>query len=314
MADGKGAAAMKRKFSLPLAAGLLMLAFFLLIALAGPYFAPYDVEESKKIDHIIDENGNRKLVSSPFPPSAHHPFGTDKWGYDILTLLLHGAKYTVFTVLIVALLRLGIGAALGIFQGVRTKKTVRKKMNFSLFSGIPIFIIIYFIMLGINIEPKLSPFQLTVIQGALLIILGINGVYSVIFNKTIELREMAYVEASRTLGGTGAHLSRKHIFPALRSNLSAIFVNECIQVLHIIGQLGIFNLFLGGTEKQYYPTIYLSITNEWSGLIGQSRSFLYHSQWIILFPLASYVLLLLTFYLLSAGLKDKSSLNRPTHM
>ncbi|WP_336990407.1 hypothetical protein [Bacillus infantis] len=100
----------------------------------------------------------------------------------------------------------------------------------------------------------------------------------------------------------------------MRADFSAIFVNECIQVLHIIGQLGIFNLFLGGTEKQYFPTIYLSITNEWSGLIGQSRSFLYHSQWIIIFPLAAYVLLLVAFYLLSAGLKDRKKLNRPTHI
>jgi peptide/nickel transport system permease protein len=305
---------MKKRRNLPLAAGLLMLAFFLLAALAGPEFAPYDVNESKKIDHIIDEEGNRKLVSSPFPPSEQHPFGTDKWGYDILTLLLHGAKYTVFTVIGVALLRLVIGAALGIFQGIRTKKTGTKHMNISLFSGIPIFIIIYFIMLGINIEPKLSAFQLTIIQGALLTILGINGVYNVIFNKTLELKKMAYVEAAKTLGGNNAHLSQKHIFPSLRADFSAIFVNECIQVLHIIGQLGIFNLFLGGTEKQYFPTIYLSITNEWSGLIGQSRSFLYHSQWIILFPLAAYVLLLVSFYLLSVGLKDRKRLNRPTHI
>lgn len=303
---------MKKRRNLPLAAGLLMLAFFLLAALAGPEIAPYDVNESKKIDHIIDEEGNRKLVSSPFPPSAQHPFGTDKWGYDILTLLLHGAKYTIFTVLGVALLRLVIGAALGILQGIRTKKGVLD--NISLFSGIPIFIFIYFIMLGINIEPKLSPLQLTLIQGALLTILGINGVYNVIFNKTLELKKMAYVEAARTLGGNSSHLSRKHIIPSLRADFSAIFVNECIQVLHIIGQLGIFNLFLGGTEKQYFPTIYLSITNEWSGLIGQSRSFLYHSQWIIIFPLAAYVLLLVAFYLLSAGLKDRKKLNRPTHI
>ncbi|AGX04874.1 MULTISPECIES: ABC transporter permease [Bacillaceae] len=303
---------MKKRRNLPLAAGLLMLAFFLLAALAGPEIAPYGVNESKKIDHIIDEEGNRKLVSSPFPPSAQHPFGTDKWGYDILTLLLHGAKYTIFTVLGVALLRLVIGAALGIFQGIRTKKGVLN--NISLFSGIPIFIFIYFIMLGINIEPKLSPLQLTLIQGALLTILGINGVYNVIFNKTLELKKMAYVEAARTLGGNSSHLSRKHIIPSLRADFSAIFVNECIQVLHIIGQLGIFNLFLGGTEKQYFPTIYLSITNEWSGLIGQSRSFLYHSQWIIIFPLAAYVLLLVAFYLLSAGLKDRKKLNRPTHI
>lgn len=178
----------------------------------------------------------------------------------------------------------------------------KKNKQISLFSGIPIFIIIYFIMVGINIEPNLPPIYLVMIQGLLMTILGIPGVYNVIFNLTIEIKKNAYVEAAKTLGGSNRHISKKHIFPALKGNLLALFVNECIQVLHIIGQLGIFNLFLGGTEKQYFPTIYLSITNEWSGLIGQSRSFLYHSQWIILYPLIAYMLLLFSFYLLSWGL------------
>ncbi|MED3549077.1 ABC transporter permease [Cytobacillus praedii] len=307
---------MRRKPNILLVIGIVLLSFFVIISLIGPYIAPYDLEYSKKIEYITTDDGKQQLKGSPFPPSKEHVFGTDKWGYDILTLLLYGAKYTVFTVLIVAVMRLSIGTAFGVLNGVMSPDNKKKNKHISLFSGIPIFIIIYFILAGINIEPTLPPIYLAVIQGLLMTILGIPGVYNVIFNLTIEIKKNAYVEAAKTLGGSNRHISRKHIFPALKGNLLALFVNECIQVLHIIGQLGIFNLFLGGTEKQYFPTIYLSITNEWSGLIGQSRSFLYHSQWIILYPLMAYMLLLFSFYLLSAGLNAslKNKARRSSHL
>ena len=302
---------MKNRMNIQLTIGILLFAFFIVVALIGPYVAPYDLEYSKKIDYITNGEGQRQLISSPFPPSKEHLFGTDKWGYDLLTLLLYGAKYTIFTVLFVALVRVIIGSISGILSGMRNHQpTSKRPRSVSLFSGIPIFIIIYFIMVGITIEPVLSPTTLVFIQAVLMILLGISGVYNVIYRKTLEIKKHAFVEAARTLGGNIFHISMKHIYPALKGNLLTIFLNECIQVLHIIGQLGIFNLFLGGTEKQYLPTIYLSITNEWAGLIGQSRSFLYHAQWVIIFPLLAYLLLLLSLYAISSGLRLNMKSNR----
>lgn len=100
-------------------------------------------------------------------------------------------------------------------------------------------------------------------------------------------------------------LTEDYIRTALsKGNLLLILVNEAIQVLNLIGQLAIFNLFFGGTEMQVSPTIYLSITNEWAGLIGQSRLTLYSAKWIIGFPLLGYLLFLFSLYLVSNGLKE----------
>ena len=307
---------MKKRANFRLIVGLVLLAFFIVISIIGPYVAPYDLDYSKKIDHIYTSDGERKLISSPFPPSKDHLFGTDKWGYDILTLMLYGAKYTIFTVLAVSLVRVIIGASTGILAAMGKREIASKPHKISLFSGIPTFIIIYFVMLGINIEPVFSTSSLLLIQGTLMVILGVPGVFNVVCNKTLEIKKNAYIEAARTLGGSKLHISIKHIFPAVKGNLLIIFLNECIQVMHIIGQLGIFNLFLGGTEKQYLPTIYLSMTHEWAGLIGQSRSFLYHSQWIIVFPLFAYLVLLFSLYFTSLGLNKyfKDNIRRTSYL
>jgi peptide/nickel transport system permease protein len=295
---------MKQKPNMMLTVGLILIFFFLAVAVIGPYIAPYEKTYSQKIGYISTDKGEQ-LVGSPFPPSKEHLFGTDKWGYDIFSLLLYGAKYTIFTVLIVGFLRVIMGSSVGIMNGVASKVSKRSKSKVTILSGIPIFIIIYFIMLGININPVLNSLLLVILQGTLMTILGISGVYHVIFDKTLEIKKNAYIDAAKTLGANHFHIAIRHIFPALKGNLLIIFVNECIQVLHLIGQLGIFNLFLGGSEKQFYPVLYFSISKEWSGIIGQSRTFIYHSQWTVLFPLAAYLLLLFSFYLLSNGLNKR---------
>ncbi|WP_349409883.1 ABC transporter permease subunit [Pseudalkalibacillus sp. SCS-8] len=307
---------MKKTPNLFLITGLVLLSFFVLLSLFGPMFAPYDLDDREEVEYTSTEDGDYELNVAPHPPSAKHPFGSDKWGYDILTKMLHGAKYTVFTVLVVASIRVVFGTAFGVMNAVRSKRNQMKKTNFSLFNGIPIFIIIYFALFGITFNSDLSTLTLVILEGSLLAVLGIPGVYHVIYNKTIELKKKTYVSVAKTLGGSSIHLSRKHIFPGLKGNLIILVVSESIQVLHVIGQLGIFNLFLGGTYYQTNPLLFFSITNEWSGLIGQSRSFIYSTQWVILYPLAAYLLFLLSFYLLSKGLNTRmeEQLRRTSHM
>jgi peptide/nickel transport system permease protein len=286
-----------------LVAGVVFLCIFIILSIFGSSLAPYDDEYSLKIGHIQTENGE-KLAAAPFPPSKEFKLGTDKWGYDILTLLLYGAKYTIITPIVVGLLRVIIGAVFGIFHALGSNKqfTKQRKTPTTIFTSIPNFIIIYFVLLGININSSYSTTTLILIQGALMLILGISGVYQVVFSKTIELQKNLYILAAQSLGGSRIHVLRKHILPFLWSNLLIILLNECILVLHLIGQLGIFHLFFGGTIMQSDPPVFLSITHEWAGLIGQYRSSLYYSQWIILSPLFAYMLLLFTFYLISSGL------------
>lgn len=279
--------------------GIIFVVFFLLISFFGSLLAPYPKDYQVKVSY------GETLVVPPLPPSKEYLLGTDKWGHDILSLLLYGAKYTVFTVIIVAAIRVIIGSIFGIIYGLNGKTFAPKKKKITIFNSIPPVVIIYFIMIGITINPSLSSFALAAIQSFLMIVLGVAGVYDVVYAKTIEIKKSLYVMASETLGGDKWHIMKKHLFPLLKGNLSILFLNEAIQVLHLIGQLGIFNVFFGGTIFQPDFRIYLSITHEWSGLIGQARSFFSHSQWIVLFPLLAYLLLLFSFYLLSTGFTER---------
>ncbi|HEX7065967.1 MAG TPA: ABC transporter permease subunit [Bacillales bacterium] len=295
--------------------GMILTAFLFFVAIFGPAMAPYDDDYEEKIVYVQTDQGS-ELKAAPFPPSSKHWFGTDKYGHDLLTLLLHGAKYTVFTAIIVALGRLIIGGAAGFFGGMHRAEKVKGKNQFGVLGAFPAFLIVYFVMLGMNINSSLSPWQLTVFQAALMTAVGIPGVYSVIQSKTIELRKKLFVTAASSLGGGTSHLIWKHLFPHLKGNLIALFVNEIIATLALIGQLGIFNLFLGGTIKQFVPVIYFSKTHEWAGLVGQMRGFVFNAQWILFFPLCAFILAILSFYLLSRGLelRERAAMHKFPHI
>lgn len=299
------------RLNIKLIIGTVMISFFLLIAFFGHKLSPYKVDELAEVKYISTEGG-KTLSAPPFPPSKDHFFGTDQWGYDILTLLLHGAKYTIFTGIIVALLRVIIGGLLGICIALfkNDLKSQKSKMKINIFSGFPAFIILYFILIRINIEPVLDPHILSVIVGSLMVILGVMSVYDTVYSKTMDLKKNLYISASQVLGGSKLHIAKKHILPSLKSQMFIIFMNEVIQVLHLIGQLGIFHLFLGGTFIRMDPPVFISITKEWAGLIGQFRSTIYYYQWIVFFPLLIYLLLLFSFYLVTQGIIQKEKVNQ----
>ncbi|MCE8034306.1 ABC transporter permease [Billgrantia tianxiuensis] len=83
------------------ALGLLIVGFWLLMALAGPWLAPH---------------GANALVSFEVfgPISLEYPLGTDFLGRDILSRLLHGAPYTIGVALAATILACLFGVVLGL--------------------------------------------------------------------------------------------------------------------------------------------------------------------------------------------------------
>lgn len=162
-------------------------------------------------------------------------------------------------------------------------------------------------MKGISINTSLPSWEHTVIEGSLLAIVGIPGVFGVVRAKTSEIKKNLYVEAAITLGGRKIHLLRRHILPHMKGNLMIVFVNEIIAVLSLIGQLGIFRIFLGGTIYKPLAMLikYRSKTHEWAGMVGQFRDYLFNTQFVVIFPICAMIFAILSFYLLSSGLEKK---------
>jgi peptide/nickel transport system permease protein len=283
----------------------------LILAVAGPYVAPYPETYSEKIEHRETAAGTVTLYA-PTPPSARHWMGTDRWGYDIVSMLMFGARFTVFTALAVAVLRLLSGTGLGLYLGLwrgRDRAGPGKKSSLSAGIGalgaIPAFAIVYFVMVGINVQSPLSPLALIAIQGVIMVALGVPSVVAMVRKRTEDMRGAMWVTAAEALGATRSRIGRRHILPMLKEDLLLVLVNEVILTLCLVGQLGIFELFLGGTVKFMDPLMYVSRTHEWAGMIGTARTSIQANQWMLIGPLAAYLVAVLSFYLLLRGLEQR---------
>lgn len=89
-------------------AGLVIYAFFLVIALIGPFVTPYDPQK-------VVKEGSRWL--SDEPPSTRFLLGTTNMGRDIFSQLIYGARPAVAVGFSAAFMVVAIGTIVGLIAG-----------------------------------------------------------------------------------------------------------------------------------------------------------------------------------------------------
>lgn len=246
------------------------------------------------------------------PPSLRHPLGTDRWGLDILFLGFFGARYTVGAALLIALARLVLGAGLGLFIG-GCRETGEIRVSASFLAGVPGFVVIYFVMMGINFDSLLAPPILATIQGCLMTVLGVPPIVGAVGNKARTLRRSPHLLAAIATGAGPLRIARRHVLPLLREDLLQMLMHEVVLVLTLLGQLAMFDLFFGGTERTWDPPMYWTITHEWAGMVGQGRSSIQADQWTVLSALLLFALAILAFQLVATGLERRTRTTYAKH-
>jgi peptide/nickel transport system permease protein len=106
MSDVAISARPRRRIPAAAQIGIALVAFWVALAALGPSLAPYGAGEA---------TGTGLFA----PMSAAHPFGTDYLGRDMLSRVLHGARYTVGVAFIATLLACLGGVSLGLLAAVR---------------------------------------------------------------------------------------------------------------------------------------------------------------------------------------------------
>src|SRR5690625_2192588 len=86
-----------------LVGGFLIL-FFIVVALIGPYFTPYQPDTTDVVNKLQ-------------PPTADHWFGTDHHGRDIFSRIIHGMSITLYVGFFSVILGATAGVVLGIIAG-----------------------------------------------------------------------------------------------------------------------------------------------------------------------------------------------------
>ncbi len=242
-------------------AGLVVLAFYVLIAIVPGAFTNQDP---------LDQNISSRLAS----PGNEHIFGTDELGRDIYTRCIYGARSSLLVAVMAVLISTTIGVALGLVSGYSegAVDNFLSRANEILIS-FPAIII----ALGLVTVVGQNVLAIAFVIG----LVNTPSFFRVTRAITMQVKNLAYVDAVKTFGASTRYLLVKTILPNSYNEI-------LVQVLLIASRAVIVEAslsFLGLGVPPPAPS--------WGGMLRVGRNFMYQNVWYSIFPGVFIVLLVL---------------------
>jgi peptide/nickel transport system permease protein len=267
-----------RKNKLALA-GLVWIVLIILIAVSADLWVPRYLGNPTYIDTTTV--AQRTLL----PPSASHPFGTDKLGRDVASRVIYGARVSllvgVVAVAIMVFVGLLAGAVAAYYGGWWDSIIMRTADVFFAFPYI-LFAIVLIAVLG-------KGFQNVFIAIG---ILGWPSIARVFRSSILTVKESEYVDAARAMGASARRILTRHIMP---NSVAPIIVYATMSVGGAVLTEAALS-FLGMGVQPPAPS--------WGGMLSEARSFFFTAPWIMLYPGIAIIATVLAFVLLGDGLRD----------
>lgn len=252
--------------------GLILVGFFALIAVIGPYIAPHGKTEQFAGERLK-------------PPSREFLLGTDEFGRDVFSRLLYGARISFEVGFIVVGIAGTFGIVFGIIAGYRggwTDNAVSLISDIIFAFPAVLLAIAVITMLGNNLTNAILAISLVYIPPFVRIVRG----------STLTVRNSAYVEAARSIGVSTPRMLSRHIFPNITAPL--IVQASIAFALAILSEAAL--AFLGLGNKAPEPS--------WGSMVSSSYGYLQISAWPAIAPGVAIALTVLGFNLLGDGLRD----------
>jgi ABC-type dipeptide/oligopeptide/nickel transport system permease subunit len=291
-------------FNPPFVLGTLILVFLIVIVWFGPTFANYDpyITSRSVVTHYDAEA--RAMVKPPFPPSPVHPLGTDRFGNDILSLLLFGARVTLISCVYITVSRVFLGLILGGIAGWHAgSRFDRLVMQLgAVISSVPLLLSSMLMILALDIHKGLWVFLVA------LSALGWTEIAQLVRGEFIRIKEMLFIEAAQALGLTRLQIITRHALPNVLSYLLSISFLEMGSILLILAELGFLGLYVGGGSRFMYdpfqPVVTLiSEIPEWGAMVAQGTPNIRPYPFMVMGPAVAFFISILGLNAFGEGLR-----------
>ncbi|MCC9090366.1 MULTISPECIES: ABC transporter permease [Bacillus] len=264
---------MKQFFQHKLAViGSVIVFLFLILAIFAPLIAPYGINE-------------QSLGERFSAPSAAHWFGTDDFGRDIFSRVVHGARISLWVGFFSVLGSVILGTLLGLMAGYggRVLDAVISRL-FDILLAFPS------ILLAIAIVSILGPS----LQNALIAIAIINvpTFGRLVRSKVLSIKQEEYVLAAKAVGMSHRRIVLRHILP---NSMVPVIVQATLAIGTAIIEAAALG-FLGLGAQAPSP--------EWGKMLADARPYLIQAPWTLFFPGIAIMLTVLGFNLMGDGLRD----------
>ncbi len=279
----------------------LSLSFILLmtlIALFAPLISPYDPRE------LTIGMANYPPAWYNTPPKVglpDHLLGTDLFGRDIFSHVIHGTRAAMFLVLIAIPLTALIGVIVGIAAASGNKILEAVVLHLTdAVSAVPSFmfaVTIVFIFRGIPIG-KVFGGLITLTLAFVLV--NWVGLARLIYTAVLRIKQQEFMEASRSLGAGTMRQIFKHILPHLSHLIIVWVVNNIPAIILLEALFGYIGIeILQVTDGSSFQDL------SWGGLIFIGRRQLNQNPFILLVPTLCILVISMSFAFLGEYLSER---------
>jgi len=219
------------------------------------------------------------------PPSLQHPFGTDYFGRDILSRVIHGARISLVIGLVPTVMALAFGTVVGVTAGFKGGKidTVLMRLG-DIVMAFPSLILAMVVTYTLGA----SLFTLFIA----LAVVGWAGAARVVRSQTLSLKQRDFVLASRSVGVGQTGIMFRHIIP------------NCLAPILILLTLGIPGAIMAEAGLSFLGVGAQPPTPSWGLMVNEGQEYLFSAPWASIFPGLAILVTVLAFNFVGDGLRD----------
>lgn len=250
------------RLPIPATLGLLVLAFFVLAAVAPGLLTAKD-------PYATD------LHAVLLPPSAEHWFGTDQSGRDLYTRVVYGTRQSLLIGLGATGLAMGIALILGVAAGLGGRVTdglINRGLEVLFAFPVLLLAMLFVTIYGPSVTTQIVAVGLGTAPGYARMIRG----------QVLAVRHSGYVQAAHALGHSQLTVLRQHVMPNAMRPLLAVVTLGVGQ--SIVWASGLAFLGLGVAPP----------SAEWGALLDAGRMFITKAWWLEVMPGVAIVALALS--------------------
>lgn len=260
-----------RKNKMAMLGGIVILVVMLASFLA-PVIAPYSYEA---------QDLNLYAVG----PQAHHWFGTDTLGRDVLTRLLYGGRVSMSVGLAATAVSLVIGVLYGAISGYIGGRLDSAMMRFvDIMYSMPfiIFVILLMVLFGRNFY---------------LLFIAIGAVEwltmaRIVRGQVTALKHQEFIEATRALGLRKRRIILRHVIPNILGPVVVYATLTVPEVMLLEATLSFLGL---GVQPPM---------SSWGLMISEGAAYMEDAPWLLIFPGVALAITLFSLNFLGDGLRD----------
>ena len=218
------------------------------------------------------------------PPSAAHPLGTDRFGRDVLSRIVHGVRVSLGIAGVSILAALAVGGPLGLLAGAGRGADQLLGRVMDVFFAFPPILLAIGVAAVLGAGPGTAVVAIAVVYGPFF--------FRVVRGSVLVEAAQAYVEAAQAMGAGRLAILGRHILPNVVSPVvvqTAVCLSYAILIESALSYLGV------GVQPP---------SPSWGTILNEGKEFLALAPWVSLFPGAAIVLAVLAFNIIGDGLRD----------